>query len=172
MAAEQPFSDLRRRVRILWVEQQLPGLAPIWRGIFGIEATWSPARQIDALARRLQAIDPDLALRLPLLGTLLNIDIPDNELTQSLDAKLRKTSLEALLVDCLRAEARKAPLLLVLEACQWLDPLSVDLVVTVANAIAELPVLLVLAMRPDEHTHARRERLQRLDYYAEIQLQP
>ena len=109
---------------------------------------------------------------MPLLGTLLQLDIPDNELTSALDAKLRKTSLEALLVDCLRAEARKTPLLIVLEACQWLDPLSFDLVVTVANAIAELPVLLILTMRPDDHTQAWRERLKRLVYYTEIQLQP
>ena len=75
------------------------------------------------MAKQLQEIDPTLVRRLPLLGALLNIEIPDSELTRSLDAKLRKTSLEALLVDCLRAKTRKTPLLLVLEACQWLDPL-------------------------------------------------
>ncbi len=172
MATEQPFAIYGGECESYGLNSSYLVWQPIWRGIFGIEATWSLAKQIDALAKRLQEINPALVQRLPLLGALLNIAIPDNELTRSLDAKLRKTSLEALLVDCLRAEARKAPLLLVLEACQWLDPLSADLVVTIGNAIAELPVFLVLAMRPVEHAHVRSERLQKLAHYAEIQLQP
>src|SRR5207302_2193157 len=65
------------------------------------------------------------------------------------DAKLRKTSLENLLVDCLRAKARREPLVLVLEDCHWLDPLSRDLLGVIARAVDSAPVLLVLAYRPE-----------------------
>ena len=64
------------------------------------------------------------------------------------DAKLRKASLEGLLVDCLRAQARAAPLLIALEDCHRIDPLSRDLLEVLARAIADLPVMIVLAYRP------------------------
>ena len=54
---------------------------------------------------QLTQINPSLLPRLPLLGAVLNLQIPDNELTSSFDAKLRKESLELLLVDCLRKRA-------------------------------------------------------------------
>ena len=38
-------------------------------------------------------------------AAVLGLSIPDNELTRAFDAKLRKTSLEALLAECLRARA-------------------------------------------------------------------
>jgi predicted ATPase len=77
------------------------------------------------------------------------MQIPDNDLTRSFDAKLRKESLESLLVDCLRKRARLVPLLLVLEDCHWLDPLSHDLLEVIGRAIADIPVLIV-AYRPHQ----------------------
>ena len=42
----------------------------------------------------------------------------------------------------------RGPLVLVLEDCHWLDPLSRDLLEVLARALAGLRVLLVLAYRP------------------------
>src|SRR5215207_1691422 len=78
----------------------------IWQGFFDLNPAWSMAEQIESLERQLTQLDPALLPRLPLLGAVLNLPIPDNELTGSFDAKLRKESLEVLLVDCLRAMAR------------------------------------------------------------------
>ena len=50
-------------------------------------------------------------------------------------------------IACARGRAQ-APLVLVLEDCHWLDPLSRDLLEVLARAIAGLRVLLVLAYRP------------------------
>jgi len=121
----------------------------VWRGIFAIESTWAPAQQISELGERLRQINRMLPSRLPLLGTLLNLEIPETAVTQSLDAKLRKTLLETMLVECLRATARQRPLVLVLEACQWLDPLSFDLLEVLAQAIADVPVVLLLTYRAE-----------------------
>lgn len=145
---------------------------PVWRRIFGIDAGWSLARQQSALEGKLRSINPDLLPRLPLLGTLFNIDIPDNGLTQSLDGKLRKSLLESLLLDCLHVAAQQAPMVIVLEACQWLDPLSHDLIEQVARAIAAWPVLLVLTYRPKEDLRLRDGHIGRLPYYSEITLAP
>jgi predicted ATPase/class 3 adenylate cyclase len=119
----------------------------IWRSFFNLDAKGNLEEQVFSLERELSRIDPGLVPRLPLLGAVLNLPIPDNDLTRSFDAKLRKTSLESLLVDCLRARAREGPLIIVLEDAQWLDPLSIDLLQVIGRTIASLPVLLVLAYR-------------------------
>ncbi|MFO1311116.1 MAG: tetratricopeptide repeat protein [Burkholderiales bacterium] len=121
---------------------------PIFTTLFGLDDAMPAAAQIDALHAQLAAIDPSLLGRMPLLGTVLGLSIPDNELTGSFDAKLRKTSLEGLLTEVLRARANAATIVLALEDCHWLDPLSRDLLEVLARACASLPVLLLLAYRP------------------------
>jgi len=120
----------------------------IWTTLFGVDDDLPEDARVRALEDRLTAIDPALVPRAPLLDGLLGLTIPDNELTAAFDAKLRKTSLEGLLVECLRAHARETPLVLALEDCHWLDPLSRDLLEVLARAVAGIPVLLVLAYRP------------------------
>ncbi|MFP5342865.1 MAG: AAA family ATPase [Candidatus Limnocylindria bacterium] len=120
----------------------------IWRRLFGLEDDESVERQRARVEARLAAVDPALVPRAPLLSSLLDLDIPDNDLTSSLDAKVRKASLENLLAVCLRARATDEPLVLVLEDCHWIDPLSRDLLDVLGRATAALPVLIVLAYRP------------------------
>jgi adenylate cyclase len=142
----------------------------IWRGFFAIDPAWPIAKQIQALEQQLSQIDPALLPRLPLLGAVLNLPIPDTELTSSFDAKLRKESLEALLVDCLRAWARDLPLLLVLEDCHWIDSLSHDLLEIIGRAIADIPVLIVLAYRPIQIQQLLTLRVTQLSHFSEIAL--
>jgi predicted ATPase/class 3 adenylate cyclase len=142
----------------------------VWRGFFGLAAGWSPDQQVGAIAAHLARIEPGLASRLPLLSAVLNLPIDDNDLTRAFDAKLRKTSLEALLVDCVRAASREAPLLIALEDCHWLDPLSQDLLEVIGRAIADAPVLLVMAYRPPESDRQQALRVSRLPHFTEIPL--
>lgn len=143
---------------------------PIWQGFFGLDPAWEIADQISHLERQLEQIDPALGPRLPLLGTVLNLPIPDNELTAAFDAKLRKTSLESLLVDCLRLQAQKTPLLLVLEDMHWLDPLSHDLLEVISRTIVDLPVMLVMAHRPLGLERLQAPRVNQLPHFSEISL--
>ncbi|MCB0141446.1 MAG: AAA family ATPase, partial [Caldilineaceae bacterium] len=146
---------------------------PIWRGLFGIDGAWSAPQQLTVLGDGLREIHATFPARAPLLGPLLNLAIPENEFTSSLSPRLRKTLLEELLVDCLRAFARHQPLLIVLEACQWLDPLSYDLWEAMTPAILDLPVLLVFASRLQTHeTRLRAEQASKLSHYTELQLAP
>ena len=121
----------------------------IWRSLLRVSAELPEPEQLRLLEAQLRAIDPALAQRAPLLDAVLGISLPDNPLTAGFDAELRKTSLEALLADCLRARAAEEPLVLVLEDCHWIDPLSRDLLEIVARASAPLPVLVLLAYRPE-----------------------
>ncbi len=96
---------------------------------------------------------PERLEALPLLSTMLDIPIPANEFTRTLEPQSRKSALEALLLDGLSAATREAArdesgLLVVLENLHWIDPASRDLLEQVVYAIADLPVLVVLAFRP------------------------
>ncbi len=143
---------------------------PIWSGFFGLDLAGNLSDQMQELERQLELLNPALTPRLPLLGAVLNLPIPDNDLTRTFDAKLRKTSLESLLVDCLQARARQTPLLIVLEDCHWLDPMSHDLLEVIGRAIIDLPVLLILAYRPPELERLRAPRVEQLAYFTEIAL--
>jgi len=142
----------------------------IWRSFFNVDPSWELEDQIRELEFQLEIVDPSLVPRLPLLGSVLNISIPDNDLTASFDAELRKKSLESLLVDCLRVHAQVSPMLLVLEDCHWLDPLSHDLLEVIGRTIADLPVLIVMAYRPLQLERLKEARLEKLTHFSEIHL--
>ena len=76
----------------------------VWQNFFEIDQTRMQEETIQTVKDKLTQLNPRLVSRLPLLSSVLNISIPDNDLTQAFDAKLRKSSLEALLVDCLREQ--------------------------------------------------------------------
>jgi class 3 adenylate cyclase len=130
----------------------------IWRSFFEVDRLFAaghgdsvlPESVLAHLEAQLAVIDDRLIPRAPLLGAVINLPLPDNELTRSFDAKLRKTSLESLLTDCLRARASDSPLLLVLDECHWIDPLSHDLLEVAGRLAARLPILIVTAYRPPE----------------------
>jgi adenylate cyclase len=142
----------------------------IWRAFFGLDRDAAPEAQLASLEHGLAEINPKWLPRLPLLGPALNLSIPDTELTRSLDARLRKLSLEDLLVSCLRARAATGPIMLVLEDAHWIDMLSHDLLEAVGLAITDLPVLVVVAYRPPEVSHLQPPRITALPNCTSIML--
>lgn len=142
----------------------------VWRGLFQVADTLAAADQISHISCVLERIDPRLLPRLPLLGIVFNIPIPDNELTSSLDAKLRKSSLESLLLACLRAFIEDQPTLIVLEDSQWMDPLSRDLLEFLARPSVNMPLMIMVVYRPEDLSNLRADRLRNLSNYSEIEL--
>ena len=143
----------------------------IWRGFF--ESGSQPAHWRNRSNRwsdSYQRLTRLFCRACPCLGRSSTCQIPDNELTGSFDAKLRKESLESLLVDCLRKRARSMPLLLVLEDCHWLDPLSHDLLEVIGRAIVDLPVLIVIAYRPPQLNRLLAPRVSKFFHFTEIPL--
>ncbi|MBA3471295.1 MAG: tetratricopeptide repeat protein [Herpetosiphonaceae bacterium] len=127
----------------------------IWSAFFGIERSATRVEQVQMLEQTLERTNPLLRTRLPLLGSLLNMPIPDNEITQSLDAKVRKEALEGLLIECLRVRGKQlrnqhSALIIVIEDGHWMDGLSHDLLKAIEGAIHDLPILLLLTYRPTE----------------------
>ena len=144
----------------------------IWQSLFRIAEGRPEEEQRATLERELAAVDPGLVPRAPLLEPVLGLSIPENDLTSSLDAEVRKSSLEALLADCLRARAVEEPLVLVLEDCHWMDPLSRDLLRVLARTAAELRVLIVVAYRPDDSGPGGGLGLEELGHFSELPLAP
>ncbi len=91
-------------------------------------------------------IDPDLARYLPLLDVILPVPIPDNEFTSAMSGEIRGGNIRELLTSVLSFEARRAPLLLVLEDLHWFDSASWALLVDVQQKVR--PILLALNTRP------------------------
>ena len=143
---------------------------PIWQALLELDTNAPATQQAESLSARLNGMDPLLTPRLPLLGALLHLPIPDNEITGPLEARLRKASLEALLVECLRHLTRQRPLLLVIEDTHWIDALSQDLLEVLARAAAQMPVLLLVTRRPLEPGQARAEAFTELPHFSAITL--
>jgi predicted ATPase len=142
----------------------------IWQDLFGLDTREPAGAQTKQLEQCLAQIDPLLPARLPLLGTILNLSIPENEVTRPLEARLRKSSLEALLVSCLRSLAERDPLVLIIEDAHWIDSLSYDLLDVLARSILRSPALLLFTQRSKETGYAQVHGLEHLPYFAEMAL--
>jgi adenylate cyclase len=142
----------------------------IWQSFFGLDAAMPLVDQIARLEAQLSAFDPSLLPRLPLLGAVLGLLIPDNDLTSSLDVQTRKRSLEALLVRCVRARAQYQPLMLVLDDAQWMDPLSYDLLEAIVQGIVDDQVLVIGALRPPDAAHLVAARIDELPHVTTLNL--
>jgi tetratricopeptide (TPR) repeat protein len=102
-----------------------------------------------------------------LMGQLLGLAVPDNELTASLDAQLRKQRLFDITLTLLRHQARQSPLfLIVFEDVQWIDAISLEMLNYVARNIAHHRILLVALHRPTVELAQWKQ----YDYYHQIEL--
>lgn len=142
----------------------------VWRRFFDLNPEEESAAQLQKLEAELTAINPSFVARLPLLAPVVNLSIPDNDLTASLDAKIKKSSLESLLVECLRHRANTFPILIVLEDAHWLDSLSKDLITEVGRIIPQIPVLLLLIYRPPDAQGEQLPTVVNLPHFTEIPL--
>ncbi len=140
-----------------------------WRQL--LEAgTGTPEEQADRVAQNVQAWLPDVAARVPLLGVVLNLPIPETDFSRSLEGQVRKRSLEALVIDLLRVLAARSPRVLVIEDGHWIDPLSRDLLEVVIRVTRELPVLVLLAYRPGDESAFPGQGIRQRSRFTEIVL--
>ncbi|GAB4201842.1 MAG: hypothetical protein OHK0022_24320 [Roseiflexaceae bacterium] len=148
----------------------------IWRAFFDVDLEGTARKQIRMLERTVAGLAPDWADALPLLGPLLGLSLPDNDFTRTLQPKERQGALHGLLGECLAVAAREAQeegggLLLVLEDLHWVDSVSLDLLGDLAEAITDLPVLILLAYRPAVQERRTLTRLQALPHFGQIVLE-
>lgn len=130
---------------------------PVFQALFGIDPDLPLRRQLRRVESELEDLAPERVELLPLLRPLLELALPENDKTGAMDAKLRKSALEALLVEVLASAAHDVGvddgmLVVMLEDLHWIDPLSSDLLILMARAAQRLPLMFVAATRPAENS--------------------
>ena len=123
---------------------------PVWNALFGLPADEPDDVRHEALLAALAAAAPPMVPMAPLLASVLDLPMDDTDATRGMPAPVRKQVLEQLLTSALRARAGLGPVCIVLEDLHWIDALSRDLLAALAWAIADVPVLVVVAYRPSE----------------------
>jgi predicted ATPase/class 3 adenylate cyclase len=118
----------------------------IWRDLLELDPALPIPAQGAALASRIARYDGS-GQRAPVLAPVVNLPMPDTELTAQLDPAGRDQLLRATLLACLLDRASAGPLALLLEDCHWIDPASLALLDFLARHIADLPVLLIATSR-------------------------
>ncbi len=113
-----------------------------------------PEAQIVHITTLLESLNPQWLLRLPLLGDLLDLPIPDNATTATFDPQLRRAALLTLTVEIIQTVARTTPLALLVEDAQWLDEASLDMLAALARVIEQTPMVLIIVHRPAEQETA------------------
>ena len=140
--------------------RQLLGLAP---GSSSDQNAETFARaQADQVERTLLHVNPDWAVRLPLLRDVLGLPLADNPTTAAFDPKQRQESLFAFLIDIVRFLSRSQPLLLVFENSHWMDEISRGLLEALAKVSHDMALMLVVVVRPASETDSQAEPLQNL----------
>jgi adenylate cyclase len=143
---------------------------PIWSAFFDIDPAAPLKKQMRTLENALEDYAPDRLQAMPLLKSVLDMDIPENDFTSSLEPQYRKSALTALFEDCLRAAAKEEPILIVVEDVHWIDTLSHDLLEDLAKTLVNCPVCLVLAYRPAQLMRLQASRLEVLPQFTKIEL--
>ncbi|MBK8046338.1 MAG: tetratricopeptide repeat protein [Anaerolineales bacterium] len=111
-------------------------------------AQTSSNEQVAQLTAVVEATNPAWLLRLPLLGDLLDLPIPENRTTAAFDAALRQEALTSLIIEIVQQAAGDQPLVLVIEDVHWLDEASQRIVLALAHSAPSSRLLLLLAHRP------------------------
>ena len=112
----------------------------------------SESARVEVVEKALLQMNPDWQVRLPLLGDLLEMPIPDNPTTAAFDPKQRQQSLFSFVVELLRRWSRSQPLLLIFENAHWMDEPSSELFKALGKAIADVPIMIVAVVRPISET--------------------
>jgi class 3 adenylate cyclase len=120
-----------------------------WRGVF--ESLFDLTDVSQANIRRTRVLNwlrrwPNLERLAPLLGDVLPLDLPQDELVGQLQGQIRADNIRSLLIGALQAASEQQPLLVVVEDAHWCDSASWALARLVAQQLPR--ALLVLALRP------------------------
>ena len=117
------------------------------------------AAQAATVTATLTQINPDWAVRVPLLSDVLGLPLEDNPTTAAFDPRQRQQTLFAFVLEIVRTWARSQPLLLVLENSHWMDETSQGLLEALAKGSYDAAIMIVVVVRPASETDAQAEPL-------------
>jgi len=114
-----------------------------WRG------DESPRERLDALELALERSGLQAAEMAPLVGELLNLDLPDGRPPLTLAPDEKRKRLLAALTAWVFSLARAQPLIIVVEDLHWVDPSTMQLLVTLVEQGATAPLMILCTARPE-----------------------
>lgn len=125
--------------------------------------------QVATVTRTLLQLNPGWQVRLPLLGDILGLPMPDNPTTAAFEPRRRQETLFSLVIEILAAWTRSQPLLLVIENARWMDEASRLLTEALARAVGQLPIMVMLTYRPVlESSEDSLATIERLPYFQAV----
>jgi class 3 adenylate cyclase/tetratricopeptide (TPR) repeat protein len=142
----------------------------IWSDLLELDTSLAIAEQAAQLTRRVARRDGGSGQRAPLLGPVVNLPMPDSELTASLDPQSRDELLRSLLLECLRSRTATGPLVLVLEDCHWIDPASYALLEFLGQNVTDQAVLILAIARRTAGDPSPLASLSQLPQFNELRL--
>ena len=120
---------------------------PVFNRVFGLDEGGEALDPGTARRAVLEQMPDAEARRLaPLLNGVLPIDLPETELTSGMEGATRAQNTHELLLRILESDARRAPLLIVVEDLHWMDSASLAFAAFAARRLR--PALFVLTTRP------------------------
>jgi class 3 adenylate cyclase/tetratricopeptide (TPR) repeat protein len=141
----------------------LPVVA-LLRKYFGVEDRDDPPRVRERIVGKILTLDP--ALKLDLSALLALLDAPVNDAVwQGADAVQRRQRTLDTVKRVLFAEARRQPVLLIIEDLHWSDTETQALLDSLIESLPKVPILLLVNYRP-EFTHGWSGKT----YYGQIRL--
>jgi class 3 adenylate cyclase/tetratricopeptide (TPR) repeat protein len=126
----------------------------VWSDFFSLQpAGQSPAAQAAAVAARTLELVPDAGADVGLWAEALGLPLPWEPRLAELSAEVRQKRFFQLARRCLataaaQTHARRQPLLIVLEAIQWADQASLNLLDYLTEQIENWPLFIALTYRP------------------------
>jgi class 3 adenylate cyclase/predicted ATPase len=138
-------------------------------GYFGIKRGDDQTSRRAKVTDRVAQFGPLLDASLPYLCTLLEIDLDKERLT-GMDPQLRRLRTLQAVVDLFLAEARRKPLMLIVEDLHWLDDESQALIDLLVDSMAGSRLLLLVNFRPEyqlrwsDKSYVQLLRLEALNY--------
>ncbi|MCB0032553.1 MAG: AAA family ATPase, partial [Anaerolineales bacterium] len=121
---------------------------PVWRDFFNLSSEMSNADQIRAVMTQMKHYNPHFTKEdVWLWCNQIGLSVPPAQgvewgLEKRLDGMILMTQM------CFRAAAIEAPLLIVLENLQWIDPYSLRLLNSVAPQWQHAPIMLLMTFTP------------------------
>jgi len=117
------------------------------RRLYSIEDHDDESSAVAKVERSVAAAGPELAWTVPFLCLLLSLPARNPDVA-ALDAATRRSeTFRALRAATLRA-TQTAPLVVVIEDLHWIDPASEEFLAFLADAVANMPALLICSHRP------------------------
>lgn len=123
-------------------------LIELLHNYFGFAGDDDASARREKVAMKIGRFDPELENARPYLHALLEIEHDKDRLT-GMDAQLRRSRTIEAILRLLLAEAKRHPLLIIVEDLQWLDDESQAVLDLLAESIGEARVLLLVNYRPE-----------------------